>query len=595
MDTYGKVCELIALADQAADCLYRQDSFHAAQYNQKIAGSLPDLFRQRDADTDAKGAVSDAFCSEVLPVMKALLAYQEAGDEIGAADVYAMQLKPLLSAERDRMRAGGCWREPVDYYEKNRMAADGQICRMLEENDIGTEDIPDCYQLLETAVGSFTLRVEGKDGTGRLMASMDNPYREARQLADAYCGEHTRNCILFGLGMGYLAAALQQRENLEHIRIFEQDPYVIKAAFHYVDLTKLLLAGTVQIYCDPQLSAFSKALSEMDGERETLLIHRPSMEVIAHQVLRERVRDFFLHDCSVRSQRRLLEANFYKNTDAAAMRETRMLWELREVFAGRNVLLVAGGPSAERQLPFLASCSREYQITTYSSHEVQCRALSKLCAANGSDGGAETYLVVCVGTVLRYLLEAGVKPDFVVMTDAQENMVQQIAGLDTEPLSLIYLSTLYYEVPKRWQGKKYIGFQRGFMPAERMERQEERLFETGGSVATFALDCLLRFGCKRVVCIGLDLAYTDNRRHAGERAEVSGNLHSENNMREVVSVDGTKVWTGSNLDNYRLWIERRIQNRTPEEQEVELINASGGAYINGMNNNPCFFEELSKR
>lgn len=81
--------------------------------------------------------------------------------------------------------------------------------------------------------------------------------------------------------------------------------------------------------------------------------------------------------------------------------------------------------------------------------------------------------------------------------------------------------------------------------------------------------------------MGLDLAYVDNKIHVGEKAfrnDMAGQL------RLVKSVDGKEIYTAVNLDNYRLWIERRIERRSEQEKQVELINASGGAFIKGMIN-----------
>ena len=42
------------------------------------------------------------------------------------------------------------------------------------------------------------------------------------------------------------------------------------------------------------------------------------------------------------------------------------------------------------------------------------------------------------------------------------------------------------------------------------------------------------------------------------------------------------IYTSKNLDNYRKWIERRINRMTDDEKSIELVNESKGAYINGM-------------
>ena len=128
-----------------------------------------------------------------------------------------------------------------------------------------------------------------------------------------------------------------------------------------------------------------------------------------------------------------------------------------------------------------------------------------------------------------------------------------------------------------------MAMQDDFEYTEAMAKQKQlMLFETGGSVSTFAIDFLLRFGCKKIVCMGLDLGFTDKRRHAGSQT----GINTDYSLRKVKSVDGGYIYTGKNLDNYRLWIERRLDRRTDEEMKTEIFNVSQGAYINGMIHSP---------
>lgn len=263
------------------------------------------------------------------------------------------------------------------------------------------------------------------------------------------------------------------------------------------------------------------------------------------------MQDFFIHDSGVRSQGKKLLRNFYMNTSESALESVRSAKELRSVFEGHDVLFIAAGPSLEENIPYLKELSQKY-------------------------------IVVAVGTVLKRLTRLGIKPDYVVMTDAQHNMMNQISGVDTSELSLIYLPTVYYEVLNVWEGAKYMALQKDFEPSEVMaQKNSDILFETGGSVSTLALDIAIRFLSRRIICMGLDLAYVDNKIHVGEKAfrnDMAGQL------RLVKSVDGKEIYTAVNLDNYRLWIERRIERRSEQEKQVELINASGGAFIKGMIN-----------
>ncbi len=103
------------------------------------------------------------------------------------------------------------------------------------------------------------------------------------------------------------------------------------------------------------------------------------------------------------------------------------------------------------------------------------------------------------------------------------------------------------------------------------------LFNTGGSVSTTALDIGIKFGCKRIIFIGLDLAYTNNQGHALDTP--TAEMMDTTELRKVLDINGRLVGTGKSLDIYRKWIEKRIKGI----DNIEFIDATeGGALIEGM-------------
>lgn len=585
MRFYNTICRSIMISDRMAAYLAVQDEFHAM----KMAGRLTDCFQ---AATEAIVKSPAASLSGAWTAMLGdFLKVYETRDYVALHDVCTLMLRPMCVRILEELRRAGQWQEVLDLYSCNYEAADQSTRQMLDLYGIAdASDIPDRYQLAETQTGSFTLKLVRSDRT-ITFHSEDNPFEEARQLADRYCdGQHSRY-LLLGFGMGYLADALDKREDIAEIVVCEPDLFLLKAAFHYADLSSLLTDGKVHIVYDKKLVEFARRLSggtpETAGSRRKddscgVVIHRPSLANIDNKQLRQRLEDYYIQDSSIRSQRRLLDGNFKRNIaelESDRQGEIRCVSDaetLRKVFAGRRVLFLAAGPSLEDHLDWLASQSAEYIITEYGDGGVRSYPY---------EAAGEEYLVVCVGTVLRGLMGIGVQPDYVVMTDPQDNMLSQTAGIDTAPLSLIYIPTLYYQVPKQWQGKKYIALQQGYHLSEQYAKEHGRmLFETGGSVSTFALDVFLKLGVSEIVCLGLDLAYTDGFRHAGN----SGLSVQDDSARKVKAVGGGLVATALNLDNYRLWIERRLSRRTAAERSAVLRNISRGAYINGMENSTTF-------
>lgn len=542
-DNYTLLTDIVKLSDDLIYLLKKQDFYNGIRLHRNIIKVVQKAFQIYSA--------GDIFFTDMENAVKNLLKAQESNDYILMSDIYEMQVKTACNRELERLHESGIWQDITDYYDINYNSADKELKNMLDMINAREDDIPQDYMLIENSVGQFSLKK--KYGSKELIfSSSNNPYVDARSIIDSYAnkGENAGVYIVMGLECGYIASVLYKQDDIEHIYVYEHDMYVIKAAMHYCDMTKLLQSGKISIIYDKQLIEFGKKLASVEPDKDdvAIIIHRPSMMNISDKILREKVEDFFLYQSSVLSQGKMLDGNFRKNTTSESMKNVHYLDELRDRFYKREVYFLAGGPSLEDKLELLKE-----------------------------ETGKQ--IIVCVGTVLKLLLKNNIVPDYVVMIDSQKNMLSQIDGVNTENLSLIYIPTLFYGVVGDWNGKKYMAMQEGFKRTELMAKEKKlRLYETGGSVSTFALDFLIRFNCRRIVCMGLDLAFTDKRRHAGSQVNIDTNCE----LRKVQAVNGGYIYTSKNLDNYRKWIERRIDRMTDDEKSVEIINASNGAYIRGM-------------
>ena len=542
-DNYTLLTDIVKLSDDLIYLLKKQDFYNGIRLHRNIIKVVQKAFQIYSA--------GDIFFTDMENAVKNLLKAQESNDYILMSDIYEMQVKTACNRELERLHESGIWQDITDYYDINYNSADKELKNMLDMINAREDDIPQDYMLIENSVGQFSLKK--KYGSKELIfSSSNNPYVDARSIIDSYAnkGENAGVYIVMGLECGYIASVLYKQDDIEHIYVYEHDMYVIKAAMHYCDMTKLLQSGKISIIYDKQLIEFGKKLASVEPDKDdvAIIIQRPSMMNISDKILREKVEDFFLYQSSVLSQGKMLDGNFRKNTTSESMKNVHYLDELRDRFYKREVYFLAGGPSLEDKLELLKE-----------------------------ETGKQ--IIVCVGTVLKLLLKNNIVPDYVVMIDSQKNMLSQIDGVNTENLSLIYIPTLFYGVVGDWNGKKYMAMQEGFKRTELMAKEKKlRLYETGGSVSTFALDFLIRFNCRRIVCMGLDLGFTDKRRHAGSQVNIDTNCE----LRKVQAVNGGYIYTSKNLDNYRKWIERRIDRMTDDEKSVEIINASNGAYIRGM-------------
>lgn len=540
MAMYNEICELINWIDFANYYLVKQQDFNGMKILHNIIALIKSLLENDEISADQK--------SELLEISKGILEGQAFKDNILIVDTLGLQLKRFCMQKLEGMRMEGIWKEVKDFYEMNISLLDDETKSQLKSLKVYDENsIPDEYSLIENNIGTFSL-CKNTDSMIHFN-TIDNPALEALRMVDEYKSDKNSYVVL-GLSMGYLPMQLALEEDVVEVCVYEHDINVIRATLHYTDMTNALATGKLKLIYDPKLSGFAKKI-KYDIDKCTIIIHRPAMVNISDSKLRSVVEDFYIKESSVRCQVKSLLGNFAYNIGLKELKEIHFVDELKSKFADKQIIVVAAGPSLNEQLQSLKEKRNDY-------------------------------VVVTVGTSLRRLLNNGINPDFVVMTDPQDTMVSQIEGIDTSFLTLLYLSTLSHLVVDRWKGDKYAVLQKDFENSEKLaEEINTTLYETGGSVSTLALDICLKMRAKSITCLGLDLAFTDNKRHFTD--DVS-NVNSKDESRLVKSVDGKKVATAINLDNYRLWIENRLLRKSDSEKNIRIYNVSRGAYIEGMEN-----------
>jgi hypothetical protein len=190
----------------------------------------------------------------------------------------------------------------------------------------------------------------------------------------------------------------------------------------------------------------------------------------------------------------------------------------------------------------------------------------------------EEGIILATGTVFRKLMNEGIAPDYVIVTDANKRVYAQIRGMEENTAPMLFLSTAYRGFAEKYKGDKYIIMQKGYNKAEDFASNNDfEIYETGGSVATTALEIGIRLGCRRIIFYGLDLAYTDDYVHASGTSR--RDLNDNSDLIETIDIYGNPIKTTKVLNIYRKWIEERIKN----VRDIEIIDATeGGMKIKGM-------------
>ncbi|NLJ96084.1 MAG: DUF115 domain-containing protein [Clostridiales bacterium] len=304
----------------------------------------------------------------------------------------------------------------------------------------------------------------------------------------------------------------------------------------------MLSSDRVFIHYDLKFEGLNKKIKEINNEA-SFVIHYPSLRNIQVEPIKRQLEDIFIAYSSVNNQIGELTRNFRRNI----ANYDYIVDDLKRDFEGKDLYIVAAGPSLDKNFKELLNVSKDA-------------------------------IILSTGTVFKKLINAGINPDFIIIIDGTTNVYRQIDGIEHFEIPILLLSTSYYKISQNYSGKKYIAFQDGFKKAEEYAKTNNLImYDTGGSVSTTALDIGIKLGCRRIIFLGLDLAYTDDRNHASETA--AEKKITSPDFRKVEDINGNLISTGRNLDMYRKWIENRIENVT----EIEFIDATeGGAKVKGM-------------
>ncbi len=403
----------------------------------------------------------------------------------------------------------------------------------------------------ETALGYPTLLYHSDKN--RYLCSTVDPMLEAYRLAKENFTPEAEAYHIWGMGLGYHVYALYQlTHGSTDIYVYDTDSFLFDIAKSGKFGAWQVIFGGPRIHLieDPDITRFSEALTDQSNK---FIIHKPSLLKLANndtfEIKRKSILNrIFIMLNSFDEQKQDIYLNFYKNLKYA----DGYAEELFSEYEGQNVVVVAAGPSLDKNI---------------------------LLLKDALDSGINLK-VICVGTVFKKLIKTGITPHAFCVMDPIKGTYAQLVGVENLQIPLILNTSAYFEFSQNYQGKKYLACPKGFDLSEKLGH---RLFNTGGSVTTLALDFAIQAKAKKIIMLGCDMAFTDNLSHTKDTAEFRDT--NEENVFPVKAYYGGTVNSGYLLSMYREWIENRITFE--DASQIEFINSTeGGAFIEGMKHIP---------
>jgi hypothetical protein len=391
--------------------------------------------------------------------------------------------------------------------------------------------------------------LEGQGSTlsvaGIQLTSRHDRLAEAQMQAESLPAE--RPVVhLYGTGLGDLQRVLLACDSLQHLHV-----HILNGA---------LFALVMQLL--EQSDWLSDPRVVLDYANARTEIQLPFFALPAELVLADdanaRIRDRLVSEVHVdfnnqeflpenpENVRRLEQgrALLESDTDVAALFATQ---------AGRDVFVIATGPSLQQHLPRLSKTFER----------------------------ADRPLFICVDTAYVPLRKQGIKPDLVVSIDHRITS-RHLPADDSQGIALVYLPRQDAAMLQAWQGPRYVGYSTSPVYSRIRQQVPRANLHVGGSVIHPAIDLAVKMGAARITLFGADFAFPGGKTHTGWQ---DGDLGPEMSIARhwVLDGRGNKVKTQLNFRSYLIELERYIV----QHPEVRFFNTSrDGALIAGTEFDP---------
>ena len=413
--------------------------------------------------------------------------------------------------------------------------------------------------------GQPNIKIVTKEGKEVALHDLNQPASEVRQSLNSVPEESTGMIVLIGMGLGYiLIALLQQRPKIRHVAVFDLEPGVFKQALRVMDFSSALTDRRLILSLGSHPNAVS-VLAPANKALQLEIIHRlrhlPSFRYneSGYQELDKEVFEF-INDKSVAGATDQRFGKMFINNRLSLLNSIHhnfLLEGLQGRFAGIPAILVAGGPSLDKNIHLLPKIK-------------------------------DKAIIIGVDAVLPALLAQGVSPHFITSIDPQKLTYEKIADSadQIKDVSLIAAPYVTPEVHKIFPASNiFWTFSKKSIESWINSMLEGKILTSGSSTcAHLNLTAAIMMGCSPIIYIGQDLAFPGYRDHA------AGVVLSDPDLvkKELSVTNQNAIWldgvNGGKVPSHRgfLTSKNHFEYIMASNPGPHYINATeGGALIAG--------------
>jgi len=413
---------------------------------------------------------------------------------------------------------------------------------------------------------------------GRALCSKRYPSKEAATWADQYDPQQCGFLGIIGFGIGYHLAALQHtHKNHSVLLCFEPDVGLLRAVFERIDHSQWINNAIFLLTTDPN---DAPTLTQLIKGAEAFLVtgvelapHPPSkkrLESVSTEfstTLLNIVKSTRTHLVTILAHSGFTLRNILMNAGLYA--NAPGITTLQGSCQGRTAILVSAGPSLQRNI-----------------HLLQDPAIR------------DRFVIIAVQTMLKPLLDRGIKPHFVTALDHHEISKRFYEGLgtqDVEGVRLVVEPKANAAIVECFPGEILCSAepQLDHLLGDDLARDMGTL-TPGATVAHLNYYLARYLGCSNIILIGQDLGFTDGQYYASGAAihqvwagELSEHRTLEmfeweriarmkNLLRIKKDIHGRHIFTDEQMSTYIAQFEDDFQQDTQRKDPIRVINATQG-------------------
>ncbi len=427
------------------------------------------------------------------------------------------------------------------------------------------------FTMTEDGVPSCRIVVDGKE---RSLGSARHPLREADRLAEQANPAEAAVFAVLGFGLGYHVDSIAHRIGSTGLVLcFEPDIALLRSVFERVDCTACFDTGRVIVLHQAESSdAITARLRGLEGVLALgvrFIAHPPStgrLGAAAEAFSKKLVEVISVAKTSIVTTLMQTEKTL-ENTlaNARAYATHPGVNDLANALDGVPAIVVSAGPSLAESMDVLAQ-----------------------------PGLRDRACIIAAQTVLKPLLERGIRPHFVTALDYHDISKRFYEGLTPEAVESVTLVAEPKANPaiiKAWPGAMRMT---GDAVLDRALGSASHAFvRSGATVAHLSYFLARHLGCDPVIMVGQDLAYTDGLYYGPgasihnvwaaelgefrtlEMMETERIGRARKMLRQVLDQNGQAVTTDEQLHNYLLQFEREFAE--DEAKGLTIIDAGRGA------------------